>query len=149
MLKLFCEQVEPFIGILHVPTFQRLFSSTTPGHVIRTTDEEALVATVLALTARVLPRDVIATIFDGDPAAVYTSLAHTAHSTIRSTQTLSSSSLKAVQVLLYWIVSSTMHRLASLMSLRRSSTKTVRLSKQTGRSEQSTRSPIDKACTVV
>lgn len=104
LLDLLFGKIEPFIGILHEPTFRRESLSFIIRQSNRSAEFGALLAAVYALTVQILPGDTISSIFTGSTkVAVVAKFASAARAGLAAAEVLKSRNLATLQALLYWI----------------------------------------------
>lgn len=103
LLDLFFERIEPFIGILHEPTFRRDSQLWNLGGVPHITEFGALLSAVYALTVHILPAETISSVFPGSAKeTVADRFCAAARAVLALANVMKTRSLLTFQALLYW-----------------------------------------------
>lgn len=103
LLDLFFERIEPFIGILHEPTFRRDSQLWNLGGVPHITEFGALLSAVYALTVHILPPETVSSIFPSSAkSTVGDRFCAAARAGLALASIMKTRSLLTFQALLYW-----------------------------------------------
>ncbi|ETN45625.1 uncharacterized protein HMPREF1541_09457 [Cyphellophora europaea CBS 101466] len=102
LLDYFFDKIEPFVGILHEPTFRSNCRLFWLGTMPQTSEFGALLSTVYALTVQILPSDAVTAIFSVPKKETVERFCTAARFGLAVAHVMTTRSLLVFQAFLYW-----------------------------------------------